>query len=53
LYNKKAEGEDEDANKEDAEAEGNDKKSFHKKFIEMDEADIKVEEDGKTDETVE
>jgi len=53
LYNKKAEGENEDANKEDAEAEGNDKKSFHKKFIEMDEADIKVEPENKTDETVE
>jgi hypothetical protein len=40
LYNKQAEGENEE-NKE--QAEGEDKKSFHKKFVEMSEDDIKIE----------
>jgi len=53
LYTKKAEGEIEEAAKEDAEAEGNEKKNFHKKFMEMDEADIKAEPESKTDSTVE
>ena len=54
MYIKQTTGETEqEPNKEEAEAkaegEDNDKKSFHKKFIDMDEADIKVEGAHKLD----
>ena len=43
LYKKSAEGEKEENNKEDAEAESGDKKSFHKRFMEMQEDEIRIE----------